>query len=68
MILFKGKNKDCNIFKSLEKNFGVMFHPKLTVKEAHGFNNSKGSKPKQQIFQDSNTRTNLETEVGKIKS
>ena len=74
MILFKGKNKDCNIIDNLQKEFGVIIHPKSTIKVvemlegSNGFRHSKGSKPKQQIFQDGNTRTNLEKEVGKIES
>ena len=32
MILYNGKNKDCDILANLEKEFGVKFHPNATVK------------------------------------
>ena len=74
MILYKGKNKDCDILGSLEKEFGVRFHPNATakiveqLKESNGTSDSKSSKPKQPILQDSNTRKYLETEIGKTES
>ena len=74
MILFKGKNQDCDILANLEKEFGVKFHPNATVKiveqlkESDGTNYSESSKPKQPILQDSNTRKYLKTEIGKTES
>lgn len=74
MILFKGKNKEYDILKNLEKEFGVIFHPRSTVKmvemlkEKNGSNNSKGQKPKQPVFQDNKSRTNLETKAGETES
>jgi hypothetical protein len=73
-ILYKGKNQDCDILGNLKKEFGVLFHPNTTVKsviklkESNGSNDSKSSKPKQPILQDSNTRKYLETEIGKTQS
>ena len=69
MILFKGKNQDCNIIKSLEKEFGIIFHPKSTLKvveqlkESYGTNHSKISEPKQSVLQNSSTRVGPKKEA-----
>lgn len=62
MILYKGKNQDCDILANLEKEFGIIFHPKSTIKvveqlkESYGINHSKISKSKQSVLQNSSTR------------
>ena len=57
MLIFKGKAKNLNISKELEKNFGVYFHPKCTLDQIHKIGDvyatkhHKISKPKSTILQ-----------------
>jgi hypothetical protein len=36
MLIFKGKAKNLNISKELEKNFGVYFHPTILQVDRKG--------------------------------
>lgn len=69
MILYKGKNKDCDIIASLEKEFGVIFHPNATtkvvatLKEQNGAEHSQSSKPKSTLSQSSDIDSNTRKEV-----
>ncbi len=58
MLIFKGKAKNLNISKELEKNFGVYFYPKCTLNQIHKIigdvyatKHHKISKPKSTILQ-----------------
>ena len=64
ILSIKTRNKSCNLLEQVYKDFGVVFHPKATVKSVENFikekaNGKSTSEASSQVRQGNSERTRL---------